>query len=150
MGFQMPEGSEAEGREAVGAEFWKPRAVKDVIIGRVVEFRKNAVGEHIVLEPAIIYAGNEDPEGFASMAVGVNSWLRKRVNTETDCGKVLVIKYLGDRPTPPGPMRTYKVGEIDEVAWQKILKRDCEDLIYQDSESGTEQGSEEEDEDLPF
>lgn len=134
-------------REPVQAEFWKPKTPKDVLVGIVSSFGENSLGRHIVVSPAIVWpTGAEKPEGFASIAIGLNADLRRRIN-ESVTGRAVTIVYTGQLATPKGAMRQYEVADIPMDEWTDYANRYAPGLL---DATGAAPHAVDEEDDLPF
>lgn len=136
----------AERRDPVKAEFWKPETPKDVLVGVVTEFAENALGRHMIVSPAIVWpTGAKEPQGFASLAVGLNADLRKRVSDDLIDQPIAII-YTGKTPTPKGAMRCFELATVPMDEWRAYADKCAPGLREATGEAPTAV----DEDDLPF
>lgn len=105
-----PEGA-TEQEPSSMAEFWKPQTVGDTLIGRVADIRTGTFGDYIAFQPVKLHPKGEAPQQYHSLKLALNSWLQKLIDI-AHRSKILAVVYTGDRATPAGKMRTYRVFEV--------------------------------------
>ncbi len=111
----------AKEREAMGAEFWKPKKDGEQIWGKVVGYENSGkYGPTIIIAPAVIFSAKGKGECYHSMSLGLNAILRKRISQDSvsDC---IAVKFTGLTKTANGKMKLYEVFEIAEMDLQGEL-----------------------------
>lgn len=99
------------------AEFWSPKKEGETVIGVCVRFDESYHGPYVELAPVIHYPVGSDPQRYAHLLVGLNSWLDKVIHPGDHKGKALALTYQGKEQTPKGNMFTYKVYELTLEEW---------------------------------
>lgn len=152
-GYKLPDG--ARTREKLASEFWSPKVVGEVLVGRVASWENRQFqGKDRVnfeLAPALLYEKGKAPQGFGSIRVPYNSWLR-RIISHGEVGGVFALVYTGRQDTPAGKMVTYKVAEYPN---EDAFHAECDKVapgLWTPAGEGTSTASPEvvNDDDLPF
>lgn len=109
------------------AEFFKFRAIGQVVAGKVDTFGKSGQfdTQYMTLVPAIIRESKDGtPRLFGSIAVGLSADLLAKINPRTDTGVYLAIEFTGREPSKKGsPKKVFDVSELTEAEFTRLETR---------------------------
>lgn len=149
-------GAQAEEREAIASEFWKPTERGAFLVGRLSRFFTTAPykgkGERqpcIEFTPAI--ATNDarsEPAGYASMAMNVNGILRRYLR-DGDEGRFIGVQFKGMIGTQSGEAYDWRVSILTDEGARELFARYGHDNLFPEH-ALPERASRDDDDDVPF
>ena len=129
------------------AEFVKLSTIGAAIFGKIVSKGQNGNGAFVTMAPAAFRAsGGEKFARFGELAVGLSTDLASKV-TDADVGKLMLFVFVATKKTAKSPMKIFNVWELTGDEARRVLESNN---LPAEWTATPEQGSDSEDDGLPF
>lgn len=94
------------------SEFAKFAHLGAAIIGRIARMDTNRNGDFVELEPAAFRGDASQPfTRYGALSVGLTTDLGAKIGKQ-DEGKIVLVVFVGTRPTAQDPMKLFNVWEL--------------------------------------
>ena len=136
------------------SEFFKFKQPGQIVVGVADKFGTTGQfnTQYVVFEPALLRGDtNGTPTKYGSLAIGLSADLLAKINPRTDVGMYLSIEFTGREPSKKGaPKKVFEVLELSKEEFERMEKRASGDYARAYRAEVPANGTDDDDDDLPF